>query len=148
MDGCKGIEPSSSDWKSEIITIIPTPDVEDTYCPPGSAHRVYSAIGVEEPYSYTLLNKCCIVFAIPHRSEMVISEPWPSARIMELPVRIERTSKHYKCLVLTFVLWEHTLYGRGPRFRPSVFRVKAERTTIVLVPLISVGLLKCCPALN
>ena len=65
MDGCKGIEPSSSDWKSEIITIIPTPDVEDIYCPPGSAHSVYSAIGVEEPYSYTSLNKCCIVFAIP-----------------------------------------------------------------------------------
>ena len=65
MDGCKGIEPSSSDWKSEIIAIIPTPDVEDIYCPPGSAHRVYSAVGVEEPYSYTSLNKCCIVVAIP-----------------------------------------------------------------------------------
>ena len=33
MDGCKGIEPSSSDWKSEIIAIIPTPDIEDIYCP-------------------------------------------------------------------------------------------------------------------
>lgn len=71
---------------------------------------------------------------LQYRSEIVISEPWPSARLMELPVRIERTSEHYKCPVLTFVLWEHILYGRGPRFRPSVFRVKAERTTIVLVP--------------
>lgn len=50
---------------------------------------------------------------LQYRSEIVISEPWPSARLMELPVRIERTSEHYKCPVLTFVLWEHILYGRG-----------------------------------
>lgn len=34
-------------------------------------------------------------------------EPKPSARIVELPIKVELISKHYKCFVITVILWKH-----------------------------------------
>lgn len=54
---------------------------------------------------------------------------------MELPVRIERTSEHYKCPVLTFVLWEHILYGRGGWIRTNVCRSQSPVPYHLAIPL-------------
>lgn len=45
------------------------------------------------------------------------SEPWPSARIVELPIKVELISKHYKCFVITVILWKH-IYWVGSQLLP------------------------------
>lgn len=44
-------------------------------------------------------------------------EPKPSARVMELPIKVELISKHYKCFVITVILWKH-IYWVGSQLLP------------------------------
>lgn len=44
-------------------------------------------------------------------------EPKPSARVVELPIKVELISKHYKCLVITVILWKH-IYWVGSQLLP------------------------------
>lgn len=44
-------------------------------------------------------------------------EPKPSARVVELPIKVELISKHYKCFVITVILWKH-IYWVGSQLLP------------------------------
>ena len=58
-------------------------------------------------------------------------EPWPSARVMELPIKVELISKHYKCFVITVILWKHMARstGREPDGLTTTLRLAGEPNT-------------------
>ena len=58
-------------------------------------------------------------------------EPWPSARVVELPIKVELISKHYKCFVITVILWKHMARstGREPDGLTTTLRLAGEPNT-------------------
>lgn len=89
--------------------------------------RALSALSVHIYYTFNIWMKVLppryrpIFIYIPRqyfqKKQNRHSEPWPSARIVELPIKVELISKHYKCFVITVILWKH-IYWVGSQLLP------------------------------